>query len=81
MQEQVYHTPIHNVDDLKQRLLDMWTVLDQRIIDYFVNLVDNVQTLISFYLLYKMLWCVEILLLVEFSKCVESFSMIWPGIR
>ena len=36
MQEQVYHTPIHDVDDIKQRLLDVWPVWearDQRIID------------------------------------------------
>jgi len=40
MQEQAYQTPIHDVHDLKQRLLDvgLWAVLDQRIIDCFVNL-------------------------------------------
>ena len=38
MQEQVYQTEIHNVNDLKQRLLDVWAVLDQRIID---NAVPN----------------------------------------
>jgi len=39
MQEQVYQTPIHEVNDLKQRLLDVWAAVDQRIrpIDYFVN--------------------------------------------
>src|SRR6218665_3757501 len=38
MQEQVYQTPIHDVNGLKQRLLDEWAALDQRIIDYFVYL-------------------------------------------
>jgi len=27
MQEQVYHTPIHNVNDLKQRLFDAWAAV------------------------------------------------------
>jgi len=34
MKEQVYPTSIHDVNDLKQRLLDVWAALDQRIIDY-----------------------------------------------
>ena len=38
MQEQVFQTPIHDVNDLKQRLLDVWPALDKRIIVYFVNL-------------------------------------------
>ena len=33
MQEQVYQTQIHDVNDLKQRLLDVWATLDQRIIE------------------------------------------------
>ena len=35
MQEEVYHTPIHDVglSDLKQCLLDVWVTLDKRIID------------------------------------------------
>ena len=37
MQEQVYHTPIHDVDDLKQRLLNVWASVDQRFIYYFVR--------------------------------------------
>ena len=41
----------------------------------------SVQTLVSFYLLNKLLRCVGIILLVEFSKYLESFSMIWSGIR
>ena len=36
-QEQVKQTPIHEVHDLQQRLLDVWSALDWRIIDYFVN--------------------------------------------
>jgi len=44
-------------------------------------LADKIQTLISFYLLNKNLWCVEIILLVELSKYLESFSMICIGIR
>jgi len=42
MQEQVYQTPIHDVNDLKQRLLDVWAMaLDQRIIDNDVQLFTN----------------------------------------
>ena len=36
----------------------------------------KVQTIISFYLLNKMLRCVAIILLVELSKYLESFGMI-----
>jgi len=58
-------------------LLDVWAILDQRIIDYFINLnlADKVQTFISFYLLNTMLKYVGIILLVEFLKYLESFSM------
>ena len=40
MQEDVYHTQIHDVglDNLKECLLDVWATLDQRIIDK--NLVN-----------------------------------------
>ena len=38
MQEQVYQKPIHDVNDLKQHLLDVWVTLDQRIINNAVNL-------------------------------------------
>ena len=37
MQEQVYQTPIQDVNDFKQHLLDLWAAVDQRIIYYFVN--------------------------------------------
>jgi len=37
MQEQVYQTSIHDVNDLKQRLLVVQPALDKRIIDYFVH--------------------------------------------
>ena len=33
MQEQVNHTAIHDVNDLRQRLLDMWATQDQRSIN------------------------------------------------
>ena len=33
MQERVYQTEMHNVNDLKQRLLDVWAALGQSIID------------------------------------------------
>ena len=33
MQERVYQTAIRDVNDFKQRLLEMWATLDQRIID------------------------------------------------
>src|SRR6218665_355929 len=35
VKEQVYHTPTLN--DLKQRLLDVWAAVDKRIIYYFIN--------------------------------------------
>ena len=38
MQEQVYQTPIHDVNDLKQHLLDVWADVAKRIVYYFVNL-------------------------------------------
>jgi len=44
-------------------------------------LADKVQTLISFYQLNEMLRCVGIIFLVEFAKCLESFSVIWSGTR
>ena len=42
---------------------------------------QSLQTFVSFYLLNKMLRNVGIILLVQFSKYLESFSMIWSGIR
>jgi len=39
-------------------------------------LADKVQTLISFYLLNKMLRCVRIILLVELSKYFGNFSVV-----
>ena len=33
MQERVYQRRIHDVNDLKQRLLEVWNDLDQTIID------------------------------------------------
>ena len=42
---------------------------------------QSLQTFISLYLLTKMLRNVGIILLVQFSKYLESFSMTWSGIR
>jgi hypothetical protein len=36
MQDRVYQTTIHDINDLKQRLLEVWDGLDQRIIDVAV---------------------------------------------
>jgi len=36
-------------------------------------MADKVQTLISLYLLNKMLWCIEIIFLVEFFNYLEKF--------
>jgi len=44
-------------------------------------LEDKVQTLVSFNLLNKMSRNVRLILLVHFSKHLESFSMIRSGIR
>jgi len=43
-------------------------------------LAHKVKALVSFYLLNKMLRYVEIILIVQFSKYLESFSTIWTGI-
>jgi len=41
VQKQVYHTPIFDVNYLKQHLLDLWAAVDQKIIYYFVHLNLN----------------------------------------
>ena len=33
MQERVYRKPMHNVDELKQRLIAVWSDMEQSIID------------------------------------------------
>ena len=42
---------------------------------------QSLQTFVSFYLLNKMSWNIRIILLVQFSKYLESFSIIQSGIR
>jgi len=42
----------------------------------YIFVAEEVQMLISFYLLNQMLWCVGIIFLNEFSKYLQSFSMI-----
>ena len=37
MQQRVYKTRVHNIDELKQRLLDVWSGLQQNIIDLAVS--------------------------------------------
>jgi hypothetical protein len=37
VQQRVYHSRVHNVDELMQRLLDIWHGMDQRIIDNAIN--------------------------------------------
>src|SRR6218665_2673470 len=80
MQEQVYQTPIYmmgmvssNVCWLSGRL----RISGLSIISFTYILTDKVQTLIFFYLLNKMLRCVGLKFLVEFSNNLESFSMIY----
>src|SRR6218665_3146621 len=51
------------------------------LLSYIEILTDKVQTLISFYLLRKLLRYVGIVLLVEFFKHLERFSMISSGVR
>jgi len=41
--------------------------------------VDKVQILMSLYLLNKILGCIGIILLVEFSKYLECFIVRWSG--
>jgi len=38
MQQQVYQTKVQNVDDLRQRLIDVWNRLEQGVID---NAIDQ----------------------------------------
>jgi hypothetical protein len=37
LQERVYSTPIRDVEHLKQRLIEEWSMFDQRIVDHAVN--------------------------------------------
>ena len=37
LQERVYATPIQDVENLKQRLVEEWTRFDQRIVDHAVK--------------------------------------------
>jgi len=37
MQERVYQTPIRNVDDLKQRLIDTWSGMQQSVVDKAID--------------------------------------------
>ena len=37
IQEQVYRTKVHNLDELKQRLIDVWRGMQQSVIDNAVN--------------------------------------------
>ena len=37
VQEQVYESWVHSIDELKQRLLHVWHVMDQSIIDSAVD--------------------------------------------
>ena len=37
MQQRVYEMQIHNVDELKGRLVDVWRVLQQSVVDAAVN--------------------------------------------
>jgi inhibitor of nuclear factor kappa-B kinase subunit alpha len=37
MQQRVYETRVHNVDELKQRLIEVWSGLQQNIVDSAIN--------------------------------------------
>ena len=37
MQQRVYEMQIHNVDELKRRLVDVWSGLQQSVVDAAVN--------------------------------------------
>ena len=87
MQEQVYQTPIYDVKGLKQRTFVGWVGGSGsedyrlfRLLKFWQNLIKLQHSIISFYLLNKMLQSVGIILLVQLAKYLESFGMIWPGI-
>ena len=37
MQQRVYQTKLHSVDELKQRLVEVWAGLDQNLIDSAID--------------------------------------------
>ena len=37
IQQRVYQSRVHNVDELEQRLVHIWHVIDQTIIDYAID--------------------------------------------
>ena len=37
MQERVYQTRVHDIDELRQRLITVWCELEQRIVDYAID--------------------------------------------
>jgi len=39
MQERVYQTRVHDIDELRQRLITVWCELEQRIVDDAIDLM------------------------------------------
>jgi len=41
MQERVYQTRAHDIDELRQRLITVWCELEQRIVDDAIELING----------------------------------------
>jgi len=41
MLERVYQTRVHDIDELRQRLITMWCELEQRIVDWTTPLING----------------------------------------
>jgi len=41
MQERVYQTRVHDINDLRQHLITVWCELEQRIVDDAIELISG----------------------------------------
>jgi len=69
MQEQVYQTPIHYINDPKQRLLDVWAALDHSLSGLALELLSYL-----FYVIFRDRFIVSLLNVKTFL-----FARTWDG--